>query len=288
MLFLKRLIGFLIGNKVGWFFLKPFSRLGSYMSGVRYEIEQSRNAIEEERIHEDIFASIFHERKVLHGPFKGLQYPTYNAIGSTLYPKLLGSYERELHEVIEALSEKQFSEVINIGCGEGYYAIGLCRKFPSAKIFACDTDTQAIRLCQQMAALNYVADRMVFHTHFTASDLENFEFTGRGLIVCDCEGFEKYLFTLSNLDNLKECHLLIEVHDYIDIDISTSLTKLFSTTHTLKIIKSLDDIEKAKVYQYDETVALDLYTKKKLFEERRPAMMEWFYLTPENRTIKET
>jgi hypothetical protein len=288
MVFLKRLIDVLISNKVGWFFLKPFTRLGSYMSRVRYEIEQSRKTIEEERILEDIFARIFKERRVLHGPFKGLQYPSYNAIGSTLYPKLLGSYERELHEVIDALSGKEFSEIINVGCGEGYYAIGLCLKFPSAKIFACDIDTQAIRLCQQMAALNYVADRMVFHTHFTASDLQNFGFTGKGLIVCDCEGFEKDLFTLSNLGNLKQCHLLIEVHDYIDIDISTSLAKLFSATHTLKIIKSLDDIEKAKLYQYDETAGLDLYTKKKLFGERRPAIMEWFYLTPETEIFKTT
>ncbi len=229
MLFFKSLIIFLVGNNASWFFLRPFSKLGSFMDRVRNEIEGRRKVLEEENIHEKLFGTIFHERRVLHGPFKGLQYPSYNAIGSVLYPKLIGSYEKELHGVIESLCAIEFSEIINIGCGEGYYAIGLCHKFSKAKIFACDTDPQAILLCKKMAALNHVTDRIIFNNEFTSADLKNFKFTKRGLIICDCEGFEKNLFNFSNLENLKQCYLLIESHDFIDINITAFLMKLFSS-----------------------------------------------------------
>lgn len=277
---LKSLIVFLVSRDTGWFFLKPFSRLGSFMLRVRNEVEQSRKAIEEQRFNEQLSETAFKDRKVLYGPFKGLQYPSYNSIGSALYPKLLGSYERELHEIFEELNRHEFSEILNVGCGEGYYAIGLARKFPNAKVFAYDIDPHALLLCQQMARLNNVTDRMLFAPHLTASHLKKFKFSGPGLILCDCEGFELNLFDSSNLENLAQCHLLIEIHDFIDINISTTLSILFSRTHTRTVIKSLDDIEKAKTYAYEETDHADLETRKKLFGECRPAIMEWFYLAP--------
>lgn len=282
---IKSLIFFLVGNETSWFFLRPFSRIGSFISRVRNEIEVKRKVQTEEDIHEELFGTIFHERKVLHGPFKGLQYPSYNAIGSVLYPKLIGSYEKELHWIMESLSAIEFSEIINIGSGEGYYAVGLCLKFSKAKIFACDTDPQAMVLCQKMAELNHVTDRIIFKNEIRAADLKEFKFTTRGLIICDCEGFEKSLFDLNNLDNLKACYLLIETHDFLDITITSFLIELFSSTHMITIIKSLDDIEKAKLYQFEETRFFDLVTKKKLFGERRPAIMEWLYLSPKSKGL---
>lgn len=277
---LKNLIVYLVSSDAGWLFLKPFARLGSFMLRAKNEIEQSRKLLVEQRFHEDLSASAFQERKVLYGPFKGLQYPSYNSIGSALYPKLLGSYERELHATFEELGQYDFSEILNVGCGEGYYAVGLARKFPNSRVFAYDIDPHALHLCQQMVDLNKVTGRVFLKSQMGASDLKRFKFTGTGLIVCDCEGFEMRLFNACNLVNLKQCHLLIEIHDYIDINISSILSKLFLTTHTCRVIKSLDDIEKAKTYDYEETKDMDLATKKKLFGECRPAIMEWFYLVP--------
>jgi SAM-dependent methyltransferase len=281
---IKKFIVFLVSHDVSWFFLKPFSRLGSMMLRVRNSIEQSRSVLEQERFHEDLYDNIFHERKVLHGPFKGLQYPAYNSIGSALYPKLLGSYERELHDVLKKIMEDEFSEIVNIGCGEGYYAIGLARIFPRAKIVACDTDPHALKLCRDMAELNQVRNQISYVSEFTESQLKVFEFSGKGLIVCDCEGYEKVLFTSSNIKNLVNCHLLIEIHDFIDIHISAVLSDLFSASHNLTIVKSLDDIEKAKLYRYDELKNIDLPAKKRLLGEGRPAIMEWFFFVPKQQT----
>lgn len=277
---LKKLLFILVRMDLTWFFLRPFSRLGSFLMWARNEIEHQEKLQLEEVVDERLFGNLFHERKVLNGPFKGLQYPSYKAVGSALYSKLMGSYEKELHGIIESLCEKKFSEIINVGCGEGYYAIGFSRRIKEARIYAFDTDQHAMMLCQQMADLNHAADRIVIGDRLTSSDLKNFSFTKSGLIFCDCEGFEKELFTSSILENLKHCYLVIESHDFKDITISGSLADLFSPTHHVSIIKSVDDIEKAKTYDFPQTKDFDLMTRKKLFAEGRPAVMEWLYLVP--------
>lgn len=280
MVVLRKLFIFLVRIDVVWFLLKPFSRLGSFLLWARNEMEEERIRVVEESMQEEVFGDLFRDRTVLHGPFKGMRYPSYNAIGSALYSKLLGSYESELHPFVESLCQKDFSEVINIGCGEGYYAVGLSRRIEKARVYAFDTDKYALLLCREMASLNNVADRINVAAELTPAALEHFQFTGRGLVVCDCEGFEKKLFTPRSVENLKRCYLLIETHDFIDITISTFLSEVFCSSHDITTVISLDDIQKAKLYKYDETRELDLKARKKLFREGRPAIMEWLYLTP--------
>jgi hypothetical protein len=100
----------------------------------------------------------------------------------------------------------------------------------------------------------------------------------KALIICDCEGCEKYLFTKKSVEFLSNHDLLIEVHDLFDIEISSYLSKLFEDTHKLNIVHSIDDIQKAKTYNYDEISDYSLSTKKILLAEGRGSIMEWFYL----------
>src|SRR4051812_19305855 len=62
--------------------------------------------------------------RVLQGPFAGMQYVT-ESYGSQLVPKLLGSYENELHDLVEQIVAQRPKIVIDIGAAEGYYAVGL-------------------------------------------------------------------------------------------------------------------------------------------------------------------
>ena len=61
---------------------------------------------------------------VQQGPFRGLQYID-NSVGSTLPPKLMGTYERELIWVIDEMISTEPDIIIDIGAAEGYYAVGL-------------------------------------------------------------------------------------------------------------------------------------------------------------------
>lgn len=114
-----------------------------------------------------------------------------------------------------------------------------------------------------------------------AQGLASFDFSNKkALIISDCEGYEKQLFTQENIHHLASCTILIEVHDLFDLTISDYLRKLFSATHHIEIIPTIDDVKKAQTYSFPESEHLDLKLRKRLFAEGRMAAMEWFYCTP--------
>ncbi|HUM50372.1 MAG TPA: class I SAM-dependent methyltransferase [Chitinophagales bacterium] len=217
--------------------------------------------------------------EVKNGFFKGMRYPGFQAAGSAIYPKFIGSYENELNPIIEKAIQKQYDTIIDVGCAEGYYANGLARLLPNATVYAYDTVQYARNLCQQIATINEVQDRVFIKGTLNASELSKFDFTNKNaFIISDCEGFEKQLFTNENIHNLKNCDVLIETHDLFDLTISAYLINLFKDTHqTPLIIASLDDNKKAQTYHFPETEKLDLKTKKIIFSEERKAIMEWLF-----------
>ncbi|RWY52482.1 methyltransferase [Mucilaginibacter gilvus] len=271
---IKRGIAAAVNNKLLWIFIKPVAKLGFFAFYSRRVKQVIVN------VEGGPYASIFEKKEVLSGPFKGMKYPSLSSVGSSLYPKLLGSYEKELHQVIGELMGNNYTEILDIGCAEGYYAIGLSLKKPRAKVYAYDTDETARALCEKMAHLNGVDDKVILRETCTAKELVHFKFTGHALIVCDCEGYEEHLFTPQNVSNLKDCDLLIETHDFLNLSTSLNLIELFKQTHHIKIIKSIGDIEKAQTYVYPETHNLSLNEKFELHCERRPTIMDWLVCTP--------
>lgn len=220
---------------------------------------------------------MFADGVVRHGPLAGLKYPELISIGA-LYPKLLGSYESELHPWIEEVCDTGYSEVIDVGCAEGYYAVGLARRISQCMVYAYDTYAVAQELCARFAAANQVLDRIRIRASFSADDLSDIPIRRRGLILCDCEGGETQIFTEQARHRFADWDLLIEAHDFIDIGISTHLSELFQGSHQIRAIASVDDIQKAKTYQYPELEDLDLATRKIILAEYRPTIMEWLFL----------
>lgn len=265
-------------SDLAWNLFSPLIRSANFMEAERNAYISSKHRIQQMSPLDNKFLLIFRDRHVLHGPFKGMRYPGFTSSGSTLYPKLMGSYERELHSAIESICKTEYSEIINIGCGEGYYAVGLAMRLPSAKIFAFDTDPEAVSRTQEMARINKVENQLITGSFCTTAFLRDFNFMKKGLIICDCEGYEKSLFDES-IDRLTNCDLLIETHDFIDLSISTKLINTFGPSHRVESILSIDDITKAKSYNFPEAVGLDLAERKELYKEGRPTIMEWLFLT---------
>jgi hypothetical protein len=174
-----------------------------------------------------------------------------------------------------------YSEIINIGCAEGYYAVGLAMRIKEAKVYAYDTDEDAITFCKQMAQLNNVFERVVTGPFCDKYTLQSIPVTTKAFIICDCEGCEKELFKEEIVPLLANYDLLIEIHDFIDIEISPVIEERFTNTHSIEVIQSIDDIAKAYTYHYEEIMDYDLATRRTLLAEHRPAIMKWFYLTPE-------
>lgn len=89
------------------------------------------------------------------GPFKGMAYVTASSEGG-IAPKLLGVYETALHDVFLTAPEKGYDVVLNVGCAEGFYAVGCARLLPNTPVFARDIDPVVRGKCLELARLNGV------------------------------------------------------------------------------------------------------------------------------------
>lgn len=241
--------------------------------------ESKRRNIKYHSVIDPAIQTLFPDLIVAHGPFQGMKYPKAQSIDN-LFSKLIGSYERELDSILEKICKTNYTEIVDIGCAEGYYAVGLTMRIPSATMFAYDIDEKAKALCVEMAKLNHVVQRIVMGTFCDANTLTSIPFKERGLIISDCEGYERNLFTTEIIPFLAHHDLLIEIHDLIDIEISSLIRKRFENTHHITSIQSIDDITKAHTYFYKELSGYDLASRKILLAEDRSAIQEWFFLTP--------
>ncbi len=175
---------------------------------------------------------------VLQGPFAGMRY-IEDASGSELLPKLIGTYESELHSVIDEIIERRYSRIVDVGCAEGYYAVGLAYRCPWAKIEAYDIDDEARQRCHTMATLNDVASSITINKEFTVECLGD-SHESSTLIVCDCEGAERSLFGDSDSSHWKHCDMLIELHDAINRGTTSAIIGNLALTHNIKLIDSRD------------------------------------------------
>ena len=60
--------------------------------------------------------------------------------GSVLSPKVIGSYESPIHYWITDAISQSYDRILNIGCGEGYYAVGFSLKSPASRVYGYDID----------------------------------------------------------------------------------------------------------------------------------------------------
>jgi precorrin-6B methylase 2 len=276
----KRLIERTAHNALAWFTYGVCGRLSHYLGQIyghaRWAREQSDRDDTLTRIAGDLFPTL----TVSTGPFEGLRYPCLQSVGSALLPKLLGSYESELRAALEALLATDYDTVVDIGCAEGYYAVGLGLRLKNTEIYAFDTDPRARQACAEMARLNGVESRVHIGGLCDKNVLRLLPLGRRALIVADCEGYEKELFDHEMALLLAKHTLIIEAHDFIDIEISSHLRTVFSMTHCVESVRSTDDIQKAHTYQYEQLGKYDTNERRLILGERRPAIMEWLVMTP--------
>ena len=181
--------------------------------------------------------------RVQSGPFKGMLLSHDKSWGDgDLAPKLLGTYEQELHDAVFRLASKKYGAIVDIGSAEGYYAVGLARLFRSTKVFAFDVDARALSALARNAQINGVsvevggicsAEQLITLAHEYQSIL----------LVSDCEGFEVELFGNSDhqlrmQEALQYSDLIIECHDFVN-PVSTALCyAVFGRSHHIMNIFS--------------------------------------------------
>ena len=167
--------------------------------------------------------------KVLSGPFKGMDYAVRASEGSRA-ARLLGCYEASLAPVIEAIISRDYPLVFDIGCAEGYYAVGLALRMTKSRVLARDENPKAQALCQQLATLNGVAGRVEVGGRMAHEDFALC--SGQPtLILCDIEGAEAELLDPVAAPGLIAADILVEAHDVIHPGLADLLTRRFAATH---------------------------------------------------------
>jgi precorrin-6B methylase 2 len=230
----------------------------------------------------DVWVGRFHKIAVLRrlgfsvhsGPFTGMRY-VHSASWGALLPRLVGCYEEELHVVIEALITDKPPIVIDVGCAEGYYAVGLARRLPEALVYAFDTDLRARSLCWKMAVRNRVELRVRIGERCTVTTLQEIARPGTA-IICDCEGCEVELLDPNAAPVLKNCSILVETHDWIRTETSTILRHRFVGSHHIESIWSVQhDASKHPVLRGMSEPARQIAVS-----DERWAPQEWLWLRP--------
>jgi hypothetical protein len=168
------------------------------------------------------------------GPFQGMSYLDEIVWGS-ITPRWLGSYEAELHGVIGGLAGKGYGTVIDVGCAEGYYAVGLARLLPQARVIAFDADFISRGQARRLAKLNGVEDRVEIRSFCRHGDLAPAH-AGRTLVVCDIEGGEGDLLDPGKVASLCDSDILVEVHEEKGVDgkMEKLLMNRFLGTHRVQ------------------------------------------------------
>jgi len=217
---------------------------------------------------------------VLDGPFKGMIYPKNESFGSAFFPKILGTYEKEISSVIDDLLDSDYDLILDVGCAEGYYAVGFARFGKAKKIYAYDIQEKARKLCSEMALANNVSDKLEVQSLFDINEYQRIlkEFpNSKILLILDTEGFEKILLNQEFRKILQNTDFLIEMHDFIDIEITDIVSKFFDQKEITKIF-SLSDFQKGLEYQSEFLTDLDFKTKYYVLAEGRPEQMKWYFV----------
>ena len=172
-----------------------------------------------------------HGHKILSGPFAGMEYLDHAAEGALL-PRLIGCYESELHPHLLALAVEGLDEVVDVGCAEGYYAVGLARLMPRVMVHAFDIDPAARQACADLAAMNGVSDRVQIGEAFCGEDFARFENT-RTLVFMDIEGNERTLLDPVRWPALRTLKIVVETHPGPSFAMTEEIAARFAPSHSV-------------------------------------------------------
>jgi hypothetical protein len=166
-----------------------------------------------------------HGLAVMTGPFGGMTLlPEVCWNDGDLPPKILGCYEAELHPAVAKAIARKPSAVVNIGCAEGYYAVGMARALPQARVFAFESDARGQSICARAASANNVGGRVSVQGTCGPDTLRQLlPQIERPLLIVDCEGAELQLLDPSQVSDIKRCDVIVECHDFMNPQITAAL-----------------------------------------------------------------
>lgn len=214
------------------------------------------------------------QSRIVSGPFQAMKY-VEQAFGSALTPKLLGTYEKEVSAVAQLIVERAYARIINIGAGEGYYAVGFALHMPNTHCIAFEKHAPSRMLLSSMSQLNGVSNRVHLREHCTVERLRESILPGlRTAVICDVEGMEREILSPENVPELNACDILVELHDFRVAHVSDLIRSRFEGTHRIQCIPAMMRTHK----DWPNEVRAPAWVKLTAMHEFRPDKMQWFWM----------
>lgn len=213
-------------------------------------------------------------RTVVGGPFVSMNY-VEESVGSSYLVKLIGVYEEVLHPVIEKIKKTNYSTIVDIGCAEGYYLIGLGKSLPTSRLVGYDIDNKALSLTKKLYEINNLSNELLLIDNCTPQSLAH-QIDNETLLICDSEGFEYDILNPTQTPKLTTVKtFLIELHDFVVPNIKNILTERFEASHTIQVIQFKNGAASNYPYLRDMKSQEDLYA---LLRERGEQEQEWLVM----------
>jgi hypothetical protein len=220
---------------------------------------------------------------VVGGPFKGLTLGP-ESYYSPIYSKLLGVYEKEIHQFVEKAIALAPALIIDIGAAEGYYACGFSYRLgQTTKIVAYEGDVHYRYYLKQNLHRNNLLNHVAVRGFCQLGDLRRDLQTANGQVVvfCDAEGWEHELLDNEAIPELSKASILVELHEFYLRDIAQLLQKRFSETHKIEKVSSVVRT-RSDVNLQEKGVALTFFPETTVshFFKERPFPQDWFWMEP--------
>jgi len=172
---------------------------------------------------------------VMQGPLQGLNFLPQSAEGCHI-AKLLGCYEQPLQPFIEAAIAAGYPTILNIGCAEGYYTVGMALRMPNTRVLAHDLNPKAQEVCAELAHKNQVSDRVAVGSLFSPADFAAYE-GQKLLLMCDIEGAERELLDPVLAPALKGMDIIVESHECLITGVTQLLIDRFKDSHQITLVQ---------------------------------------------------
>lgn len=227
------------------------------------------------KIKNHIVSEYFSDFVVKNGPFSSMKLLRINNGFDSILPKLFGTYEFEIHQIVNQIIKNRHDYIINIGCAEGYYLVGFALKIPTCQLIGFESEVCNQEFCRQNSILNSVSDRIKIMGYADESSILGLESHQNMLFFSDCEGAELDVFTDKVIQKFRNSDFLIETHDCFRPGMTEQLIRRFTSTHYIQIVDFITNDKRAEFSK--TTLPLSKIEKYYLVEERREKNNGWIY-----------
>jgi hypothetical protein len=215
--------------------------------------------------------------RVMAGPFKGMRFGPFGGDKGFLM-RLLGTYEREIYPAIERIVGENPDVVVVAGAGEGYFAVGLARRLPRARLVTFEISKWAQYLLTRHARANgAVLDQRKWCSAPALQDA--LQSATRPAVLCDIEGGEREVLDPSAVPALGKAVVIVELHPMFVPGIEETIISRFSDTHDIEKMQ----LEQRKIEDAPaeaRSLLSDVELLRAIDEFPLRGTGDWLFLTP--------